>query len=90
MDESPQGAFLPGETPIAGKKQNDTRDGLDIEGQDPESVGSYAEQFTRGLAMIYAAHEALRLDADRYVAVWDQLSSKQRTALRKIISESPA
>jgi hypothetical protein len=82
------GVEVPGTTSLVGK-DNDTRYGLDIVGQNPESVETYMLQFSQGLAMIHEAHACLRLDADLYTAVWDRLQSWQRTALRKILTELP-
>ena len=77
--------FLPADTQLP-RKQNDTRDGLDIAGQNPDQVQSYVEKLTQGLELISEVHDELHCNADLYVAVWDRLSSRQRSFLRAIIS----
>lgn len=59
---------------------------------DPEESKQYAEAFTNALLKadtnaILELHNELRTEAELYTAVSDRLSSKQRSDLRKIISE---
>ena len=78
----------------ASKKQNDTRDGLDIAGQNPETVAAYVKRLTAGLIsadnkLIYAVQDELHGNADLFTAVWDKLSSKMRSDVRSILSARP-
>ena len=61
---------------------------------DQKAVERYAENFRAYLAnadlkAIYETQDELKGKAELYTAIWDKLSSKQRTDLRNIISERP-
>jgi hypothetical protein len=77
------------------KKTNDTRDGMDIAGQDPEVVQQYVDGFQNALLKaddraILELHDELKTQAELYTAVRDRIPSKQRTELRNIISAKKA
>jgi hypothetical protein len=78
----------------ASKSFGDQSGRPDTSGVDEDARDSYVKSFNTALlnadiTSILADHDALKTQAELYTAVFDKLSSKQRTDLRKIISERP-
>lgn len=74
------------------KKQGDRSGRPDTSGVDQAEVQSLVEDFTFALSKsdipsVLSTHDKIATKEALYTAVWDRLSSKQTTALRKIISE---
>lgn len=83
------------EVEVAISQQKGDRSGRpDTSGVDPIAAKEFAAMFTETLQAadnlgIYALQDKLKGQPEFYTAVWDLLPSKQRTDLRKIISERP-
>ena len=76
----------------AAQQKGDRSGRPDTSGVDQEQATAYAKTFADALQegdlnVIYENQDRLKGQPELYTAVWDKLSSKQRTDLRKIISE---
>lgn len=77
-----------------GKSFGDKSGRPDTSEVDQKAAERYAENLRSFLAnadlkAIYETQDELKGKPELYTAIWDKLSSKQRTDLRKIISERP-
>lgn len=71
------------------------RDGLDLTGVDQELAKQYAQNIRKALvaadiAEVKALHDKLKSQYELYVVVGDNLTSKERSDLRKIVSKEAA